>query len=70
MFFQSSSICIIYALEFFSIAPLLVNGLNFPGTTRPFSRISNIYDYIVIGMRLDETVDEELSLNQNVTNRL
>ena len=47
-------------LNFFSIAPLLVNGLNFPSTTRPFSRISNIYDYIVIGMRLDETVDEEL----------
>ena len=57
-------------LNFFSIAPLLVNGLNFPSTTRTFSRISNIYDYIVIGMRLDETVDEELSLNQNVTNRL
>ena len=47
-------------LNFFSIAPLLVNGLNFPGTTRPFSRISNFYDYKVIGMRLDKTVDEEL----------
>lgn len=37
MCFQSSFMCVISSFNFSPIASLLVNAVNFPGTTRPFS---------------------------------
>lgn len=37
MCLQSSFMCVISSFKFSPIASLLVNAVNFPGTTRPFS---------------------------------
>ena len=37
MCFQSSFVCVISSFNFCPIAALLVNAVNFQGTTRPFS---------------------------------
>ena len=63
MCLQSSSSCVVCSLKFFHIAALLVNAVNFPGITKPFSSLRGpVISMIitVIRVRLKKAVDKEL----------